>query len=307
VVCFQTLLAYKVNKHLKSFSSLNDQNCTDLSPNCVLARCVPEIKAISPGSATAIYPSQLEGTTTTMESLLQKIDEFKRLAEAAESDRAAMNVRFLELEDRANTAENRANTAEHRANTAEHRANPPQNKALKQQSIAEKTWRVMRDRNVLIQDAVTNLHMLPGHAIVPHMRRKTTFPSDALAITTEPSDEELEAANRYIKSLILDTSVHDFVKKGMHDAVAANDRNDSGSIWFPSDFIWGLERLADDNDAKFICRATLYHEIGHKTWFEFRGEKTGDSPASFKGTNSKNKSEGTEVIHLRVSPHPFSD
>ena len=128
------------------------------------------------------------------------------------------------------------------------------------------------------------------------MRTLTAYKSDAEAIITAASTEELASAKSYIESIKLDISVRDFVEQGIEDAVAVTDRTGSGYIWFSTDLQWALERLENKNVAKFVCWTTVFHETGHKTWYQFRGEGKDNSPESFKGALSKNKSDGAQVI-----------
>ena len=101
--------------------------------------------------------------------------------------------------------------------------------------------------------------------------------------------------------------IQDFVALGIEDAVAAHGREGSGDIMFSTDFVWALERLSDENCAKFMSRLTLWHELGHAIWLSFRGNRTGSSQQMFKGANSKKPTEA-EVISsqciLNISPSP---
>ena len=176
---------------------------------------------------------------------------------------------------------------------------------IKQQSFSRRTWSVVQSVQDLINDAVTNFHKLPGHTVVPHMRTLAAYKSDAEAIKTAASDEELASAKSYIESIKLDISVRDFVEEGIEDAVAVTNRTGSGGIWFSTDLWWALERLENQNMAKFVCRTTVFHEAGHKTWHQFRGEGLDSSPESFKGALSKKKSDGAQVIYSHASPQLF--
>ena len=113
-------------------------------------------------------------------------------AQASEAQFLVSNEKIDDLEARAKTAE-------------------AEIEVLKQRLIADKTWSVMRNVQGLIEDAIRNVHELPGHTIVPHMRTMSEFESDAKAIKTAPSKEELDSANRYIKWLNLEISVQDFL------------------------------------------------------------------------------------------------
>ena len=259
---------------------------------------------------------------TEMENLLRKDQEMEDRLQIAESGRKEMEARFREkiddLEDRARIAELNRKEMETRLQIAEsdrkemeirlqiaesdRKEMEAQIELIKQQSISRRTWSVVRSVQDLIDDAITNFYKLPGHTIVPHMRTLTAYQSDAEAINTAATNDELASANGYIESLVLDISVRDFVELGIEDAVAVTDRTGSGGIWFSTDTKWGLERLANENEAKFACRTILSHEIGHKTWYQFRGEGKDNSPESFKGTLSKDKSDGAQVIPLHSSP-----
>lgn len=233
--------------------------------------------------------------------MMARMHEMEALLQNAESDRKKM-------EDRAQIAESYSKEMEALAQIAEsaRKEMEAEFELIKQQSIStSRTWTVMQSVQDLIDDTITNCHKLPDKTIVPHMRTLTTYKSDAEAIKTAATDEELALAKSYIESIKLDISVRDFVELGIEDAVAATDRTGTGGIWLSTDLQWGLERLADINQAKFVCRTIVFHEIGHKTWYEFRGDGKDSSPESFKGTLSKDKSKGAQVIHSLASPQLF--
>ena len=171
-------------------------------------------------------------------------------------------------------------------------------KNLTQLFNSSKEWSINHDVEDLIADAVSNQHKLPAHTIVPHMRRLTDFPSDFDAIKFKATIKELELARNFLQDLKPEVHIHDFIALGIYNAVAAMDREKSGQIMLSSDLAWGLVRLPNKNDAKFVIRATVWHEIGHDIWYRFRGNKQGHSPETFKGANSKTL-EGEEVIRSR--------
>jgi hypothetical protein len=181
------------------------------------------------------------------------------------------------LENRVRDAENRAKTAEAKIDGLKKLVN----------SSSSEGWPAVRKAGDLIFDAIANLHKLPANTIVPHMRSVDGFPLDSDAIKAEPTAEELESAKCFIQGLTPQVRVRDFVALGMEDSVASMDLEGSREISFSTDFVWGLERLQDENDAKFMCRITLWHMLGHAAWFGFRGNGKDHTPETFKGANSK--------------------
>ena len=175
----------------------------------------------------------------------------------------------------------------------------PSDEAKAKAAEAKTTLDVMRSIKDLIDDTVENFIKLPAHTIVPHMRHTTDFRLDSNAINNTPSDEELESANDYIKSTQPAIHVEDFIQLGHLDAVAVMDRTETGRILFSTDLVWGLERLKDDNDAKFMTRVINWHEHGHAAWLKFRGKEDVDkiTPEAFKGAGSRKSEAGVKVVH----------
>ena len=274
---------------LKSFSLLKFTNSTNSDH---VSAVDPNLDADSLDSSAATSQRSMDPMSETTNRFLNEMENRARIAEA---DRKALEARFLE---KTNELEARILISNEMRAEIE---------ALQQQSVAKNTWAVLRNVQELIVDAISNVHKLPPYSIVPHMRPLSAFKSDADAIKIPPTQEELDMAERYIKSLNPNIIVRDFVEEEIEDAVAITDRGKSGSIWFSTDLQWGLERLLDGIYAQFLCRATLYHECGHGAWFEFRGEGKDRSPESFKGTHSKNKGEGTEVMYACPRPLPKQD
>ena len=297
--------AHEQGKYLKSFSLLDLQNQTNSLPNCVseIGRNLDRPCAVLVSIADVAHSAQADSKDVCQAIVgadCTRLKDYHKEMENKETD---------DLKDRIKIAESRlletAQIAEARLLVLnELRA---EIEDLNQKLISKDTWAVMRSVYDVIKDAISRLDKLPGYAIVPHMRKMTTFKSDVEAIMTAPTDEELKSANRFLKSLKFDISVRNFAQIGIKDAVAVTDREGTGDIWFSTDLQWGLERLLCDNDAQFVGLTTLYHETGHIAWFKFRGEENGSSPESFKGTLSKYKSDGTQVMHSSASPHRFQN
>ena len=162
------------------------------------------------------------------------------------------------------------------------------------------TWTVHRDFNDVVRYVLRRVKTLSAHAIVPHMRKVGDFENSEDAIGTAPTNEELVSARSYIESLDINIQFKDFVAEGIDDAVAYEDRGRTGTIFFSDELGWGLARLESEDEARFVGLATAAHEIGHKTWFQFRGEAQGNSPESFKGAISR-KVSGSEVMRSTFS------
>ena len=310
---------------LKSFSLLKFTNSTNSDH---VSAVDPNLDADSLDSSAATSQRSMDHMSVTINRFLNEMENRARIAEAdrkalearlleatqtAEANRNAFEARLLESTQIAE-ADRKAFEARFLEKTNELEARilisnemRAEIEALQQQSVAKNTWAVLRNVQELIVDAISNVHKLPPYSIVPHMRPLSAFKSDADAIKIPPTQEELDMAERYINSLNPNIIVRDFVEEEIEDAVAITDRGKSGSIWFSTDLQWGLERLLDGIYAQFLCRATLYHECGHGAWFEFRGEGKDRSPESFKGTHSKNKGEGTEVMYACPRPLPKQD
>ena len=204
---------------------------------------------------------------------------------------------MLRLKNLADAERKRAEAERKRAESAENCVLLAESKIkdLTQLLNSSKAWPIKHSAASLIADAVANQHKLPAFTIVPHMRSMADFPQDSEAMTVKATPEELESAERFLRGFTPQVQIQDFVPLEIYDAVATIDRERSGIITFSSDLAWGLELLANENDAKFVSRMVLWHEKGHGVWYEFRGNKQSRSPETFKGANSK-VYEGEEVM-----------
>ena len=227
-----------------------------------------------------------------MSRLIDRAKSAEKLAEAERERAESEKTRAESEKKRAQSERKRAESAGNRVLLAESKIED-----LNQLLSSSKAWPIKNSAVSLIADAVANQHKLPAFTIVPHMRSMADFPQDSQAMTVEATPEELESAERFLRGFTPQVQIQDFVPLEIYDAVATIDREKSGVITFSSDLAWGLELLASENEAKFVSRMVLWHEKGHGAWYEFRGNKQGHSPETFKGANSK-MFEGAEVMRF---------
>jgi hypothetical protein len=110
---------------------------------------------------------------------------------------------------------------------------------------------------------------LPRDAFVPHIRSLEEFPDDPnarggeyLAITAASNYEEREKAAAELKKYqpTFRTSNMSTDPRLQEASYAYQDRGESNDIVFAPDFVWGIERVRDREEALFATTIKIAHE-----------------------------------------------
>ena len=198
---------------------------------------------------------------------------------------------YGELRKMLEAAEKRASSERQRAEAAEQRANAAEQKWDEENSRRSRICAKCHNFSDILPKAISLSDSLPSDAFVPHIRSLEEFPDDPvarggknLAVTSASTHEEREKAAAELKKYqpnfrISNMSTDPQLQVSSH---AYQDRGKSNDIVFSADFVWGIERVRNREEALFATTIVIAHEKAHELGHNNRYKGTDSTPEKFR-------------------------
>ncbi len=141
---------------------------------------------------------------------------------------------------------------------------------------------------------------LPRDAYVPHVRSVRNFPDPPKkgvytypAISDPATDNELEEARAALEQCKPKYRIGKYFEDDQIDGLtlAYQDRGNTGDIVFSEDFVWGVERLKNREEAVFLTTIVIGHEKAHIVSYHNRYKNMQLTPEKFCSYSTREKSQ----------------
>jgi hypothetical protein len=201
------------------------------------------------------------------------------------------SVSYEELRNLLDAERPRADAERQRADAECKRADEAEIKLGQENSRRSRILAKCNDFSEIHAKALSLADSLPSDAFVPHIRSLEDFPDDAnakggeyLAITAASTYEEREKAAAELrkyqpKFLISNIGTDLQIDERTH---AYQDRGKTDDIVFSYDFVWGVERVKNHDEALFAVTIVRAHEKAHHLGHNNRYKGTDTTPENFR-------------------------